>query len=61
MWKKPKIDRATAERRLTNRWREQCDNFPMFREQIPLELYVRRNLPHVMSGAAPLEKYDRGR
>jgi hypothetical protein len=41
-------DRATAVRRLTNRWHEQAELYPTMRKDIPLELYIRRNVRHVM-------------
>lgn len=44
------IDRQTAVRRLTNRWLEQVEAFPAMRHEIPLALYVRRNLQAVMKG-----------
>jgi hypothetical protein len=52
------IDKQTAVRRLTNRWREQCELYPTMREEIPLALYVRRNLPGVMRDGL-LADYDR--
>ena len=42
------ISKEEALVRLTARWLEQCDMFPMMREEIPLHAYVRENLPHVM-------------
>lgn len=41
-------DRQTATRRLANRWREQVDLFPDMRTDIPLALYIRRNIATVM-------------
>lgn len=52
------IDKATAVRRLTNRWHEQCERWPTLRERIPLALYIQRNIQAVLSGACPLEDYD---
>ena len=42
------ISKDEALIRLTARWLEQCEMFPMMREEIPLHSYVRANLPHVM-------------
>ena len=42
------ITKEEALVRLTARWLDQCEIFPMMREEIPLHLYVRENLPHVM-------------
>lgn len=42
------LDRQTAIRRLVNRWYEQCEMFPRMRDEIPLSVYVRTNLPHVL-------------
>lgn len=50
------IDRQTAVRRLTNRYNEQCELFPRTRE-IPLKLYIRRNVSHVMREGL-LESYN---
>ena len=43
-----KLDRATATRRLTNRWLEQVEMFPSMREDVPLKKYIRANLPSVL-------------
>lgn len=53
------ISREEAKRRLTNRWNEQVERWPLMRKDIPLELYVRQNLPHVLKSwrDEPLEKY----
>lgn len=40
-------DRATAIRRLTNRYWEQVEQFPRTRE-IPMQLYIQRNVRYVM-------------
>lgn len=37
-----------ARNRLTNRWREQVERFPLMREWIPLDLYIQRHLSLVM-------------
>lgn len=50
-----KLDRATAIRRLTNRWLEQAGLYPAMREQIPLNTYVRVNLPAVLSSWRGIE------
>jgi hypothetical protein len=42
------IDQAEAIRRLTNRWEEQVELYPAMRHEIPLDLYIRRNLAVVM-------------
>ena len=52
-------DKSTATRRLTNRWNEQCEQFPIMRNEIPLELYLTRNLARVMLYNL-LERYDHG-
>lgn len=55
------LDKATAKRRLINRWHEQCRNFPRMRDEIPLALYVRRNLTAVLRsplGLEALASYD---
>lgn len=49
------LDKATATRRLTNRWHEQCRLFPTMRNEIPLALYVRRNLPAVLKSWRGIE------
>ncbi len=51
------IDRQTAVRRLTNRCREQCDLSPTLANDIPLKLYIRRNVGHVMREGL-LESYN---
>ena len=51
------IDRQTAVRRLTNRYREQSDLFPTMRDSVPLALYIRRNVGHVMREGL-LESYN---
>jgi hypothetical protein len=41
-------DRATAKRRLTNRWLEQVELYPLMRREIPLALYIRANIRAVL-------------
>ena len=41
-------DKETATRRLTNRWNDQTLQFPVMRKDVPLDLYIRRNLRTVM-------------
>jgi len=41
-------DRETAKRRLTARWKEQVDQFPLMRRDIPLAMYISANLQSVM-------------
>lgn len=53
------MDRQTAVRRLTNRWHEQCEKYPLMRECISLALYVRRNLPAMLKLEDALRDYDR--
>ncbi len=50
------VNRVTAVRRLTNRYNEQCERFPLTRE-LGLELYVRANLRGVMAHGL-LAMYD---
>lgn len=45
------IDRWTAERRLTARWQECCEQNPTFANDIPLVRYVAANINHVMRHA----------
>jgi hypothetical protein len=52
------ISRAEAIKRLTNRWQDQVDKFPRMREDVPLELYIRRNIRAVRVFGG-LEKYAR--
>lgn len=33
---------------LTNRWAEECERFPLMRDEIPLDLYMKRNLKPMM-------------
>lgn len=49
------VDKTTAQRRLTNRWHEQCRLYPTMRDDIPLALYVRRNLAAVMNSPLGIE------
>ena len=51
-------NRATATQRLTKRWREQCELFPLMRDSIPLEIYIRANVAHVMKNNL-LQTYDK--
>lgn len=53
------IDRQTAIRRLTNRWHEQVEHFPLMRHEIPLDLYIRANLGAVLKSELedPLADY----
>lgn len=44
-----RCDHATAVRRLTNRWNEQVKLYPTMRDKVPLSLYIRRNVRHVMA------------
>lgn len=39
-----RISESEAKRRLTARWQEQCERAPMMRIDIPLALYVARNI-----------------
>jgi hypothetical protein len=48
-------DRATAKRRLTNRWLEQTELYPTMRQTIPLALYIRQNIGHVMKNDSLLD------
>ena len=41
-------DKETATRRLTNRWNDQTMQVPVMRKDVPLDLYIRRNLRTVM-------------
>lgn len=55
------LDKATASRRLTNRWHEQVRTYPTMRDGVPLALYVRVNLPSIMRsplGLDALRAYD---
>jgi hypothetical protein len=52
-------DRATAERRLRNRWAEQVLAFPLMRQTCPQDMYVRINAQHVMENNL-LKSYDKG-
>jgi hypothetical protein len=45
----PTASRAVAAARLTQRWNEQCDMLPLMRADIPLDLYIRRNVAGVMA------------
>jgi hypothetical protein len=54
------VDRATAIRRLTNRYREQAERFPALRSRMSLEKYISANVEHVMETGV-LEAYDRRR
>lgn len=54
------IDRATARRRLTNRWLEQVERYPLMREEIPLALYIQRNIHTVMQNGALADYANRG-
>lgn len=42
------IDRIEAIARLTARWNEQCERWPLMRRDIPLALYLQRNVALVM-------------
>lgn len=44
------ISRKEAVARLTARWKEQCEKFPLMRREIPLKLYIRVNLSKVQRG-----------
>lgn len=37
------LDHATTIRRLTNRWNDQAEKYPRMRDEVPLELYIKRN------------------
>lgn len=52
------ISRALAETRLRKRWKEQAETFPTFAHDIPLDLYLKRNVAAVMENGY-LESYDR--
>jgi hypothetical protein len=54
------IPYETAVRRLTNRWNEQVERYPLMRQQIPLMSYIRANAWNVMR-YGQLEKYDQVR
>lgn len=51
------IDRATARRRLAARYADQCERFPSMRQNLPLRLYLARNLAAVMRRGL-LASYD---
>lgn len=40
--------RKEARERLAARWREQAEIYPAMRTEIPLEVYIKANLRHVM-------------
>lgn len=42
------IDRKTATRRLTRRWEEERERWPVMRNEIPLAKYLSANIRHVM-------------
>ncbi len=54
VWRGPKLSRDEATRRLTNRWHEVCVGTV---HQVPLELYIKRNLPHVLREGLQLNSY----
>lgn len=56
------MTKREAIRRLTNRWNEQVEKYPLMRDDIPLALYLRRNLPHVLNSPLenPLAAYEKG-
>jgi hypothetical protein len=51
-------DKATAIRRLTNRWHEQCELFPLMARDTPLDMYLAMNYRMVMAGDM-LKDYER--
>ncbi len=53
------LTRQEAIKRLTNRWNEQAEKYPLMRREIPLELYIRRNLQIVLTSELddPLARY----
>lgn len=53
------MTKKEAVKRLTNRWLEQTEKFPLMARDISLKLYVRRNIKYVLSGHSPLEAYAR--
>lgn len=52
------LDRETAVRRLTNRWLEQCELFPLMREDIPLKRWIAVNIAFCRRHEL-LKEYDR--
>jgi hypothetical protein len=42
------VNKAEALNRLTNRYNEQVERYPLMRDNIPLALYIRRNIKQVM-------------
>ena len=61
------MTKQDAIKRLTNRYHEQLDKFPLMARHISVDLYIRRNLPTVMANAKsnlanglpePLMSYD---
>ena len=52
------IQEATA--RLAKRYSEQVEKYPLMRHDVPLELYIKRNPPHVLSSELenPLFEYS---
>lgn len=57
---KQAVDRTEALSRLTARWLEQCRLYPTLRYEVPLHLYVRENLPHVMTSGLLAEYSHKG-
>lgn len=51
------ISKDKAMERLTVRYYEQVEQFPMMRKHIPLTLYIARNVGHVMRNGL-LARYD---
>jgi hypothetical protein len=45
------MTRAEAISWLTIRWHEQCERYPLMREDIPLALYIQRNVGAVLANA----------
>lgn len=44
------INRTEAIARLAARYNEQCERWPLMRHDIPLNLYLQRNVANVMRG-----------
>ncbi len=53
------LTKPEAVKRLTKRYEEQAEKYPMMRDDISLALYLKRNLSHVMNSVLenPLSKY----
>jgi hypothetical protein len=54
-----RITREEAIKRLTRRYNEQSEKYPLMAKDVPLALYLKRNLPSVLASplANPMAKY----